>query len=55
MTTIPTASRPIELTELPPVLTAKLAILRATDPALYASITKRDPITNQLLTEPDRT
>ncbi|MGC0237297.1 hypothetical protein [Arthrobacter sp. SD76] len=51
--TIPTASRPIHLLELPPVLSAKMAILRATDPGLYTMITRRDPITNQPLTEQD--
>lgn len=53
MSVIPTSSRPIELTDLPPVLSAKMAILRATDPGLYAMVTKRDPITNQPLTEQD--
>jgi hypothetical protein len=49
MTTVPTSSRPIELTELPPVLSAKLAILRATDPAMYTTVTGRDPVSNTLL------
>ncbi|MHC6592406.1 hypothetical protein [Arthrobacter sp. C152] len=30
-----------------PVLTAKIAALRSSDPALYTAITERDPITDQ--------
>lgn len=53
MTSVPTSSRPIELTELPPVLTSKMAILRATDPTTYAEVTHRDPVTDKPLPEPE--
>lgn len=44
--TVPTTTRPIVLSDLPPVLTVKLAILLATDPTTYTRVTGRDPVTN---------
>lgn len=37
------------MSDLPPHLTAKLRVLRMTDPALYTMITRRDPVTDQPL------
>lgn len=43
---IPTSSTPIHLPDEHPRLTRKLAILRATNPALYTEITQRDAVTD---------